>query len=180
MTDRPRRWHHRPTHVFLPNTMYFVTAGTMNKAPFFDQPARRELLQDALHEVAVAYDWRLEAWAVFANHYHFIGLSPDRGRTLKRMIQRLHSQTSREVNRLDERRGRKVWFQYRDTCLTYENSYFARLNYVNENAVKHDMAAVAHAYPYCSASWFKAEADPTHRRKVESFRWDQLQITDDF
>jgi hypothetical protein len=55
MGDQPKRWHHRPTHVFVPNTIYMVTCGTLHKAHFFRGDDRLALLQDALFEVAEAY-----------------------------------------------------------------------------------------------------------------------------
>ena len=180
--ERQRRWHHRPTHVFVPSTAYIVTARTIDKQPIFAGDEKLTLLQDTLFEVALDYGWLLEAWAVFRNHYHFIATSPreGQGRDVKALTNRLHSQSSRKVNRLDSAAGRHVWFQYRDTCLTYEKSYLARLNYVNMNAVKHKLVTCASKYPYCSAAWFEAESDPAYRRKVESFRYDHLDIEDDF
>ncbi len=180
MEQESRPWHHRPAHLFLPGTMYIVTAGTVRKKAFFAEPERRVLLQEALFEVAAAYGWRLEAWAVFSNHYHFIGQSPEDAGTLKNMLQRLHSQTARAANRQDGVKGRQVWFQFWDTCLTYEKSYYARLNYVNNNPVKHGLVPVAENYPFCSASWFENGAEPSYCRKVQSFRYDRLKIEDDF
>ena len=180
MNTESRPWHHRPAHVLAPNKMYIVTAGTMRKEHFFQEPDRRELLQEALFEALAAYGWLLKAWAVFSNHYHFVGRSPENAGTLKTMIQRLHSQTARAVNRLDGASGRRVWFQYWDTCLTYEKSYYARLNYVNNNPVKHGLVPVARNYPFCSANWFANNAEPSYRRKVESFRYDRVKIEDDF
>ena len=138
------------------------------------------MLQDALLEVATAYEWSLQAWAVFSNHYHFVAKSPNDATTLKKMIQRLHSQTSRAVNRLDGVSGRQIWFQYWDICLTFEKSYYARLNYVHNNPVKHGLVEDAAQYPFCSASWFKAYADPILRRNVEYAPYDQIDIQDDF
>lgn len=62
MEQESRPWHHRPAHVFVPDTMYIVMAGTMRKEHFFEEPERRRLLQKALFEVVEAYGWRLEAW----------------------------------------------------------------------------------------------------------------------
>jgi putative transposase len=81
---------------------------------------------------------------------------------------------------MDGTPGRKVWFQYRDTCLSYETSYFARLNYVHNNPVKHGLVAVAHQYPYCSAAWFEANTEPSYRAKVESFGWERVNVPDEF
>jgi len=180
MDEDPKRWHHRPAHLFVPNTMYIVTASTLHKLHHFKGQERLRLLHDALLEVAGTFEWMLQAWAVFSNHYHFVAQSPADGKTLKPMIQRLHSQTAREVNRLDGVTGRQVWFQYWETCLTYEKSYYARLNYVHNNPVKHKLVAVADQYPFCSAAWFKSEAEPGFRKKVESFRYDNVNVPDDF
>lgn len=180
MEPQSSHWHHSPMHLFVPNTMYMVTASTLGKQHTFRGDDRLQILQDALFEVAEAYDWELQAWAIFSNHYHFIARSPEDATTLKKMIQRLHSQTSRAVNRLDGLSGRQVWFQYWDTCLTFEKSYYARLNYVHNNAVKHGLVEVASRYPFCSATWFEAHADEALRKKAASFPYDQVNVEDDF
>jgi putative transposase len=99
---------------------------------------------------------------------------------LDSLFRELHSITAREVNRLDLISGRQVWFQYWDTCLTFERSWLARPNYVNNNAVHHKLVSNPTNYPYCSATWFEQNADPGFRRKVSSFRYDRLKIKDDF
>jgi putative transposase len=176
----PSRWHHRPSHIFAPGATYIVTAGTLHKEHIFCDDQRLRLLETALFEVTQSFDWQLDAWAIFPNHYHFIARSPGNAGTLRPMIQRLHSQSARLVNEIDHSPGRRVWFQYWDTCLTFEKSYLARLNYVHQNAVKRRLVALAENYPFCSAAWFHTHADPTFRRKVESFRADRLRIEDDF
>lgn len=173
-------WHHSPEHRFTPGMTYIVTAGTLDKLHFFNSPDRLVILQKTLLETLERHDWVVQAWAVFVNHYHFVARSPDVGFTLNSLIQELHSISSREVNRLDMIQGRQVWFQYWDTCLTYEKSWMARLNYVHNNPVKHKLVSVAENYPYCSAAWFQLKADSSFRRKVRSFRYDRLKITDDF
>jgi putative transposase len=160
--------------------MFMVTAGTLHKEHFFKGGERLSLLQQSIFDVAEAYGWQLQAWAIFPNHYHFIAKAPEDAASLKTMIQRLHSQTARETNRMDKSPGRRVWFQYWDTCLTYEKSYFARLNYVHKNPVKHGILAVADQYPWCSAGWFQKEAEGAFRRKVESYHYDKVNVMDDF
>ncbi len=179
MTDGVR-WHHRPEHVFVAGTMYIVTAGTVGKERFFHETPRLRLLESALFAVAEDYGWELQAWALLSNHYHIVAKSPDDGPNIRKLVQRLHSETSRELNRLDGTAGRQVWFQYWDTCLTYEKSYLARLNYVHQNAVKHGLVSEASQYPFCSAPWFESNADPAFRRKVKSFGSDRLKVEDDF
>jgi putative transposase len=180
MSERPRQWHHRPPHLFVPNVIYIVTASTLHKEQYFRSPERLRMLNNTLFNVAEQCCWVLEAWALFPNHYHFVARSPAEGQSLKDLLQRLHSVTAREVNRLDGTPGRCVWFQYWDTCLTYEKSYYPRLNYVHNNPVKHGIVTVAEQYPFCSAGWFRAQAEPQFRRKVESFRYYRIAIPDDF
>ena len=173
-------WHHQPIHFFLPGQFYLVTAGTLYRQHYFHGEDRLSFLQEELLNTLEQYGWLSQSWAVFSNHYHFIARAPENAESLKSMLKKLHSSTARTINRLDFTVGRQVWFQYWDTCLTYERSYLVRLNYVNNNPVHHGLVPVATLYPYCSASWFEQRAKPSFRRKVASFKYDHLKIIDDF
>ena len=51
------------------------------------------MLHRGLLAVADEFGWRLEAWAVFSNHYHFVGHSPkesDDAESLTGMLGKLH------------------------------------------------------------------------------------------
>jgi putative transposase len=96
------------------------------------------------------------------------------------MIRRLHSLTAREVNARDGVRDRMIWFQYRETCLTYEGSYFTRLHYVHRNPVHHKLVREATRYPWCSAAWFEREAPRAHQKAVFSTRCEGIRIEDEF
>jgi putative transposase len=175
-----RQWAHAPSHLFLRNSSYMVTAGTYQKAFLFDTPEKRDFLLQSLFDEAEALKWKLQAWAVFANHYHFVAQAPDNGESLKRMIASLHSKTAIWLNRKDGTLRRKVWFQYWDVCLTYERSYLVRLNYVHNNPVKHGLIENAQNYPWCSMSWFVSQATTSFRKTVLSFKYDSASVKDDF
>jgi len=174
------RWHHAPVHLFVPGRVYMVTAGTLHKEHYFRGRARLELLVAALHTAISAYGWELRSWVIFSNHYHFIARSPEENNRLGLLIKRLHSDTAREINRLDGLPGRQVWHQYWDKCLTFERSYWARLKYVTHNAVHHGLVSVAEQYPYCSAGLLNAPELAGMRRKLESFGCDRLREPDEF
>jgi putative transposase len=173
-------WHHSPPHRFIPGLTYMITGATLNKEPFFHGPDRLKYLQEQLLATLKNHGWIVQAWAVFANHYHFIAIAPETEASLSGLIKELHSITAHEANRLDLVCGRQVWYQYWDTCLTFEKSWLARLNYVNNNAVHHGLVANPTNYPYCSATWFEQKVDPGFRGKVNSFPYDRLRIRDDF
>ena len=173
-------WPHAPVHRLEGEGAYFVTCGTYRKQRLLSTPERLTLVHDALLSLAQHYGWELQAWAVLANHYHFVALSPGDPKSLRTMLSHLHTQTARELNLRDGTPGRRVWYQYRDTQLTYQASYLARVRYANENATHHGVVRVATRYPWCSAAWFAREADPAFRKVVESFKIDRLNVYDDY
>jgi putative transposase len=175
-----RDWPHAPLHRLSEQGTYIVTAGTYEKAHLFRGPDRLGRLEAALLSLAKEAGWRLEAWAVFSNHYHFIAHAGPGSKDLATFIKGLHGSTSRYVNELDSAAGRQVWFNYWDTQLTFERSYLARLNYVHQNPVKHGLVRVANQYPWCSAAWFERTASTAQVKTIYSFKIDRVKVEDDF
>jgi len=157
-----------------------VTAGTYLKKRLFTSDELLGAAQEPLFRTAAEYRRQLQAWAILANHYHFIAIPSGAATSLSNMIRKLHAQTATLVNRTLGTPGRKVWFQYWDTHLTFEKSYLARLNDVHNNPVHHGLTAVASTYPWCSAAWFEQNAKPPLLRTVRGFRYDRLNVPDDF
>ncbi len=157
-----------------------VTCGTYLKQPWFRGTERLRFLCDALMRLAAEYDWNLQAWAVFANHYHFVALSPARPENLRDFIKKLHSHSALAVNQWDHTEGRQVWFQYWETRLTYAKSYFARLSYVHRNAVHHKLVREPSLYPWCSASWFQRGAATSFYKTIMGYGIERLKVPDDF
>ena len=162
------------------NAVYFVTAGTLHKKHLFDASEKRDLLERLLLSFAKESGWQLEAWAVFANHYHIVARGNPDSRNLGEFLHDLHGVSAREMNKLDGVSDRKVWFNFRDTRLTIQHSYLARLNYVHQNAVKHKLVAVANQYRWCSAAWFERVASLAQVKAIYRFKIDRVKVEDDF
>jgi putative transposase len=176
-------WPHAPTHQLSARGTYFVTASTHLKAHHFHGTGRLRILHRGLLTVARDYGWQFEAWAVFSNHYHFVAHSPPDApdtSNLSEMLSMLHVKTAEWINQLDRAPGRQVWFNFRETRLTYQKSYLTRLNYVHQNPVKHGLVPVASQYPWCSARWFERSASAAMVKSIYRFKTDRLQVTDDF
>jgi putative transposase len=176
-------WPHAPLHQLSARGTYFVTASTLHHEHHFRGKARLAVLHRGLLKVAARFGWRLEAWAVFSNHYHFVAHSPEQAedaRSLGQMLGLLHEKTAKWVNQLDGKPRRQVWFNFRETRLTYPKSYLARLNYTHQNPVRHRLVAVANAYPWCSARWFERMARPAQVNTIYRMKIDRLQVADDF
>jgi putative transposase len=174
-------WPHAPVHRLCADGTFFVTASTYLKTHHLRSAKRLAVLERGLLTVTSDFGWRLEAWAVFSNHYHFVAHSPPgSAKSLTPMLSQLHEKTAKWVNRMDKTSGRKVWHNFWDTRLTYEKSYFARLNYTHQNAVHHGLVRVASQYPWCSARWFERTAPPAQIETIYAFKIDQLKVPDDF
>jgi putative transposase len=173
-------WPHAPFHWFDKSGIYMVTTGSFLKQPYLGACERKDYFQATLFSCAEEFGWQLQAWAILSNHYHFIAVSPDDPKTLSRMLGKLGMTTSKQINKEDGQPGRRVWYQFWDSRITYERSYLARLNYVNNNPVKHGVVENAENYPWCSAAWFIRNAAPAFIKTVQSFRTNQLRIKDDF
>jgi REP-associated tyrosine transposase len=78
-----RQWPHSPSHLFTPGALYMVTAGTHGKLPLFDSPEKLDYLLSQLFEETDKNQWQLHAWAMMANHYHFIAQDLDKAVTLE-------------------------------------------------------------------------------------------------
>ncbi len=176
-------WPHAPMHQLSESGTYFLTAGTNAKQHYFRGRDRLEVLHRGLLRVAQDHNWRLEAWAVFSNHYHFVGHSPadePNADSLSVMLNKLHENTAVWINRLDNKPGRQVWYNFRETRLTFEKSYLARLNYVHQNPVKHGLVQIANQYPWCSASWFERTTSPAQVKTIYGFKTNNVRVYDEY
>jgi putative transposase len=183
MEDLVVPWPHAPSHRLGQSGTFIVTASTYGKLHHFRGATRLRVLHRGLLKVARDFGWVLEAWAVFSNHYHFVGHSPHDqpdATNLSDMLGRLHASTSEWINRLDGNPGNRVWHNFWETRLTYQRSYLARLNYVHQNAVKHGLVPLASLYPWCSARWFERSVTPATVKTIYSFKTERLRVLDDF
>ena len=183
MPDLRLPWPHAPTHQLSERGTYFVTAATYQKHHHFRGASRLRVLHRGLLKVAEQFGWQLEAWAVFSNHYHFVGHSPDKetnASSLQPMLRMLHVKTAEWLNKMDDAPHRRVWYNFRETRLTYQRSYLARLNYVHQNAVKHGLVCVANQYPWCSAAWFERDASAAVVKSIYRLKTDSVHVDDDF
>ncbi|MBI3406352.1 MAG: transposase [Acidobacteria bacterium] len=150
------------------------------KRAAFGSTARLSFLTQSLLDVARKHNWALQAWAVFPNHYHFVAISSPASGNLKKLIQNLHSTTAIQANRWDNTPKRRVWFEYWESFLTFPESYYARLNYVHNNAVHHGLVQEATNYPWCSAGWFKLQAKPSFCKRIMEMKSDRVAVSDDY
>ncbi|MDZ4288565.1 MAG: transposase [Prosthecobacter sp.] len=177
-----RDWPHAPPHRLALKGTYFVTARTLRRERHFKDPERLTFVRDHLLHLAQRYGWQMEAWAVLANHYHFVAhSSPDQAtaESLRSFLKHLHADVTRQVNRWDGVEGRQIWHNYRETLLTFPESYYARLNYTHQNAVHHGLVGRASDYEWCSASGFETTCTRAWVDTIGSFKYDKIALDDE-
>lgn len=176
-------WHHSPVHQLDSSGAYMVTCGTIGKKPILTTPERLSEFQSLLFKYAKKHGWRLQAWAIMNNHYHWIGLSPQDdsdAKSLKMLTSQLHEVSTKRLNRIDATAGRKIWYNYWDSHITFNASYYARLKYVHNNPVHHGVVKEASNYPWCSQTWLQRTANSAFVKQLNSLKTDLLKVVDDF
>jgi putative transposase len=172
-------WPHAPLHDFSFRGAYMVTAATYRKQHHLRDAARLDRFADMLVSYLQEAGAELHAWALFSNHYHAV-VTPSDPPGLRTVISALHEDSAKELNRADSTKGRKVWYQFWETALTFEKSYLARLKYVHFNAVHHGLVRNPSNYRWCSAAWFEREARPSFVKTVYAFKVDRINVYDEY
>jgi putative transposase len=123
---------------------------------------------------------RLAAPISFPNHYHLVITFENTMPTHLDFVRHSHRELALQLNRLDGVAGRRVTYEFWDSHMTFERSWLARLNYVDQNAVKHGLVPVANQYPWCSAPWFETNGRSAFVKSVYSFKTNRIKVPDDF
>ena len=160
--------------------MYFLTARARHNRHLLGDDSMKDWFQQKLLDLAVEFGWRLEAWSVLANHYHFVAHSPEGSgesgaESLREWVRKLHSLTTKELNRREHRPGRtRLWHNFRETRLDRQASYLARLHYVHYNAAHHGLVARGCDWKWSSANRFERAVSSAWVNTVTSFRFDKI------
>lgn len=127
---------HRPPHRYLDDTYYFITARTVNGNHDFDTLQKKKILKRVLIIAVKKFKVSMFAWVVLANHYHLL-VKLQRKEDLAKFIQNIHTNSSRELNSLENKPGRKIWYQYWDHSIQKEEDFWRHFNYIHQNLIKH-------------------------------------------
>jgi putative transposase len=147
---------HRPIHLYIDDTWYFITGSTIDRKKLFNSDAHLEIWKEAFLKSTNELGVNICAWVMLPNHYHIL-IQFRFGRDLSIFTKRLHGTTSRRINLLDDSKGRKIWYSYWDTCVGDEKSFWARFNYIHFNPVRHGYVQQPDEWEYSSYRFFLQE-----------------------
>jgi putative transposase len=155
-----------PPQGFVSNAIYIVTGSTLDGKPLLDSDAKFINFYESLLERADFLKWSIEAWSVMPTHYHYIARSPENAFSLMALIRGVHSINAKFVNQMDGTPGRKVWYNYWESCIQSEDSYYDRMHYVMTNPVKHGLVEHPEDYVFSSYQYFLQNSEPEFQKAV--------------
>lgn len=177
-----KTYNHNPPHLFRAGAKYFITASTYQQKHYMATDEAKDRLIHSILKGFQDYGWKLDEWVLLNNHYHLMADAPEDPRSLSKIIQEIHKFTAMWIKKNSSGFSdqKKIWYNYWDTCITHEKSYFARLNYIWYNPVKHGYVKDAAAWRFGSYySRVRAEKDYLEELKSK-YPFDRLNVRDDF
>ncbi|PIR75010.1 MAG: hypothetical protein CO030_02225 [Candidatus Magasanikbacteria bacterium CG_4_9_14_0_2_um_filter_42_11] len=145
---------HRPQHLSLKDSFYFLTAHTIDDIDFFDDDIKKKILYDVIVHAQTLYHAKIFGYVLWPDHYHMIVQLPNT--RIDRFVNNIHSYSAKYLNELDCVPGRRVWYQYWDRFLRIQYSLddlYRRMSYIMHNPIKHgwcDSFDTAITYPWSS------------------------------
>ena len=178
MTEIYKTYQHNPPHLFKENAKYFITGSTLNRIRYFDTDPTKEKVIHYMFTSFNHFNWTIEDWVLLENHYHIVADAPENPETLSRMINNFHRFSGLWIKKHKNIVGEsQIWFNYWDSCITYESSYFSRIHYIWQNPVKHGYVESPEQWKF--GSYFYRDRKETEEISRQ-YPCDKIKIKDDF
>jgi putative transposase len=159
-------WH-SPPHYEADTEYYLITAACYEHRHVVGASDQRMAeFEKELVDSTTSHVRQLFAWIVLPNHYHMLVHTLPIERLLKELGQ-LHGRTSHRWNGEDDLRGRKVWCNAAETAMKSEGHFWASMNYVLHNAVRHGYVQRWQQWPFSNAEQYLEEVG----RETAERRW---------
>jgi len=175
-------YKHNPPHLFKPESKYFVTAGTYKKKFLLKRDDAKERLLKSLFKGCEDFGFDLEDWVILDNHYHVMLSSENKEIFLDKLLREVHKFTALWIkkNVPEAANEEKIFYNYWDTCIDYEKSYYARLNYIYYNSVKHGYVENPEEYNFGSYYYRKDLKKDFFNKLKRDYPFDKINVKDDF
>ena len=113
------------------------------------------------------------AWCILPNHYHVL-LRTDQIKELRTELGKFHGRSSFTWNGEEQQRGRQVWHNCYDHEIVSNRHFWATVNYVHHNPIKHRYTDKWQDWPWSSAADFLE----TVGREKAAYLWNTFPILD--
>jgi len=181
-----------------------LTAATYRKQKYLKNEQIKTHLMDLIFNKFRKFNWEIDAWVILDNHYHLLLQASKNAQSLPNIIREIHKFSALFIRKFMEcndgvvakgqnhrfcppknniyskNNGNKIWWNYWDTCITYERSYFARLNYIHFNPVKHGYVDSPDKWKFSSYCEFCNELGKDAEKIVKNYPFNRIRIKDEF
>jgi putative transposase len=149
-----RPWHCPPHGDSETKKRYIISAACYEHKPILGQKEERMLeIEQQLITLCHKLESQLFAWCILPNHYHIL-VETETVSILLKELGKMHGRTSRKWNLQDKTVGRKVWFNCAERAIKSDRHYWASVNYIHHNPVKHGYAEKWTDWKYSSADQY--------------------------
>jgi putative transposase len=164
--DRRHPWHSPPHRPNFGHLRFLISAACYEHHHYIGHiPERMDDFSRDLRAVFAAHARQTFAWCVLPNHYHALVEAPD----IKRFLHELgllHGRTSFAWNAEEHTRGRKIFFRAVERAMRSDRHYWASLNYVHHNPVRHGYVAHWTDWPWSSATEYLAQMGVQEAKRI--------------
>lgn len=136
----------------LDQEYFFLTARVYRGYLYFQSNKNKELLFNTIRQGCEKFDIRLLAWAIIDNHHHLL-IRIQGKNSISGLIKFINGKSSYLLNKLENKKGRRVWYQYFDKIIDNKKDFYRRLNYIHQNPIKHNLVKnlkELEKYQFCS------------------------------
>jgi putative transposase len=148
-----RPWH-RPPHFDQGAIFYHLTGACLNHEPYIGHSPER--MADFSRNLLECFDLAPAAWCVLPNHYHVLVRCQNVKATVKSLGQ-LHGKHSYLWNKEEDSVGRQVWHGVSDRGMRGPDHFWATVNYIHHNPVKHGYVQKWTEWPFSSVDDYLEE-----------------------
>ena len=135
--DRGQPWHSPPHRPNFGHLRFLISAACYEHRHYVgESPERMDAFSRDMLAVFATGASQTFAWCVLPNHYHALVEASNVNGLLHELGQ-LHGRTSHAWNGVDNTRGRKVFFRAVERAMRSDRHFWATLNYVHHNPVRH-------------------------------------------
>ena len=152
--ERGYPWHSPPHRPNFGHLRFLISAACYEHHSYIGHsPERMDAFSRDLLNVFGSCARQTFAWCVLPNHYHALVESAD----IKLLLHELglfHGRTSHAWNAEEKTRGRKVFFRAVQRAMRSDRHYWATINYVHHNPVRHNYVKCWTDWPWSSAAQY--------------------------
>ena len=159
-------WHSPPHRPNFGHLRFLISAACYQHRHYIGHsPERMDNFTRDLLALFRTHSNQTFAWCVLPNHYHALVAAPNI-KCLLHELGLLHGRTSHGWNREEGSRGRKIFFRAVERAMRSERHYWATLNYVHHNPVKHGYAACWADWPWSSATGYLMQTGTEKAKRI--------------